>query len=623
LQSNTTTPRLIALLCALLTASVACAGEFVDLGVPVRHAQVMNAMVGPDAQGRNTKVYVNMMSAGQTFFLLQIDPDTGEVNRFDGAEGRGAWHSIVGPDDRIYFAVYGSGCPVSLWVFDPAKPEEGLHHLADWSLSEEIVWKIAADEDTIYGCTYGNALVLAYNIETGAIRCFGPFTETGQYSRPILVGREGWVYTAVGTAEWDMIALDPDTGEYHSVRSAEQKQGPMLPEGHPSWGKMYLGQEGNVYYWDNDGWHMLVGGRSIPIAAEDLGQWHKRPLEDGRVLGVCSDEGYYTLVNRATGETTRHEFDYEAPGSRLFMVGEGSDDAIYGSSIIPLQMFRHDPLTGENVQLGNPTQGGAEIYSILPIGDLMVLGSYPGAYLSVYDSRKPWRFGTDPGSNPRGYGRLGDGHFRPQAMTEGPEGRVYIGSIPDYGELGGAMGVFDVERWELVENHRDIVPDQSILALTYDPASGLIFGGTSIVGGGGSTPTADEAVVYAWDPSRKEIVWQTAPVPGSEGVTGLTLAGGKLFASVKGNRVCALDPATGEVLATGEVPRGWVHTAAIGTHSNGMVYGLTGSCIYSVDPATHEITEVATFSEGISCGFALTDDGIYFGSGTHLWMYRW
>jgi hypothetical protein len=84
-----------------------------------------------------------------------------------------------------------------------------------------------------------------------------------------------------------------------------------------------------------------------------------------------------------------------------------------------------------------------------------------------------------------------------------------------------------------------------------------------------------------------------------------------------------LDPTTGEMLGSGRVPSGWVHWAALATHSDGMAYGLTGTCIYRVDPATCEITTVAEPEGPISCGLALTEEGVYFGSGTHLWLYRW
>lgn len=599
------------------------AGEFVDLGVPVRSANVMNAMVGPDAQGRMTRIYANMMASGELSFLLQIDPATGEVERYELPPGKSAWNSIVGPDDRVYLGVAGGGPGVALWAFDPARPEAGIEHVADLSDTETVIWRLAADDHAIYGGTYPHALVLEYEIDTGAVKQHGPFTETGTYARPIFAGADGWVYAAIGTAEWDLIALDPETGEFHSVRTDEQRRGSMLPPGWQAWGRIYRAQDRTVYYWDNDGWHRLWEGESIAIPDDQIGRWEKQPLEDGRVLGVLGSDGRYSLVDRATEEVTWQRFEYEAPGSRLFMVAPGPAGQIYGSTIIPLVMFRQDPATGQNEQLGNPTAVGGEIYSMAALDGRLWIAAYPGAYLSVYDPARPWEFGTEPDSNPRGFGQLGPGHHRPHALIVGPDEQLYIGSTPDYGQLGGAMAIFDPERFELTASYRDLVPGQSITALAYDPQTGLVFGGTNITGGLGSTPTATEAVVYAWDPAAKRLVWQVAPITGSQGVTGLALAGGRLVASVKGDNVCVLDPATGEVLSRAKVPSGWVHSAALAAHTDGFVYGLTGSCIYRADPATGAVTEVASFPAGINCGIAVTERGVYFGSGTHLWVYRW
>ncbi len=608
----------------LMLCGIGRAGEFVDLGTPVRQANVMTAFVGPDADGRMTKIYAHMAASGEITFLLQIDPATGAVSRYDLPEGLGAWNSIAGPDGRVYLGVAGAEPGVALWAFDPATPERGLFHVADLSDTETVIWRLAAGDDAIYGGTYPNAQVLAYQISTGEVRTHGSFTPTGTYARPIFAGADGWVYAGIGTDDWDLIALDPRTGEFHSVRTDEQRQrGSMLPEGWTAWGRIYRAQDRTVHYWDNDGWHRLWNGESIAVADEEIGRWEKQPMEDGRVLGVFQPDGRYALVNRDTEEATWYEARYEAPASRLFMVANGPDGSIYGSSIIPLVMFRHDPVTGRNEQLGNPTTAGGEIYSMAVRHELLYVSAYPGSYLSVYDPSQPWSFGTEAGSNPRGFGPLGDGHCRPHSTTVGPDGLLYIGSTPDYGQLGGAMAVFDPERWEVVANYRNLVPDQSITALTYDPDTGLILGGTSIVGGGGSTPTAAEGVIFAWDPREKRIVWQVAPVEGSQGVAGLTMAGGRLVAAVKGDRICVLDPATGEILGSGRVPSGWVHWAALATHSDGMAYGLTRTCIYRVNPATCEITSVAEPEGPISCGLALTDQGVYFGSGTHLWVYRW
>ena len=67
----------------LILCGIARAGEFVDLGTPVRQANVMTAFVGPDADGRMTKIYAHMAATGEITFLLQIDPATGEVSRYD------------------------------------------------------------------------------------------------------------------------------------------------------------------------------------------------------------------------------------------------------------------------------------------------------------------------------------------------------------------------------------------------------------------------------------------------------------------------------------------------------------------------------------------------------------
>jgi hypothetical protein len=42
-----------------------------------------------------------------------------------------------------------------------------------------------------------------------------------------------------------------------------------------------------------------------------------------------------------------------------------------------------------------------------------------------------------------------------------------------------------------------------------------------------------------------------------------------------------------------------------------------------VDPETFAMTEIALSREKITCGFALTDTGVYFGSGKDLLRWKW
>ena len=49
------------------------------------------------------------------------------------------------------------------------------------------------------------------------------------------------------------------------------------------------------------------------------------------------------------------------------------DEKIYGSSALPLRMFRYDPITGESVNLGNPLKSRSQIYSMTNYDDKMYI----------------------------------------------------------------------------------------------------------------------------------------------------------------------------------------------------------------------------------------------------------
>ena len=88
-------------------------------------------------------------------------------------------------------------------------------------------------------------------------------------------------------------------------------------------------------------------------------------------------------------------------------------------------------------------------------------------------------------------------------MIRGPGGLIYIGSEPPYGQLGGALGVWDPQQNKTIENYRNLVTNQSIVSLAYEPKSGLIFGGSGNWGGGGTRPTEKEAKFFAFDPEAE------------------------------------------------------------------------------------------------------------------------
>jgi hypothetical protein len=49
--------------------------------------------------------------------------------------------------------------------------------------------------------------------------------------------------------------------------------------------------------------------------------------------------------------------------------------------------------------------------------------------------------------------------------------------------------------------------------------------------------------------------------------------------------------------------------------------GLTSRAVYAFDPTKAEVVHTAAAPVHIGCGFALTDEAVYFGSGPTLWRY--
>jgi hypothetical protein len=206
-------------------------------------------------------------------------------------------------------------------------------------------------------------------------------------------------------------------------------------------------------------------------------------------------------------------------------------------------------------------------------------------------------------------------------MVVGPDRRIYIGSLPPYGEHGGALGVYDPGEDSFVENFRHLIPDQSIVTLASDPKSGLIYGGSSNVGGGGTRPIEKDARLFAWDPSAMEKVLDVIPVEGDGSINAMAVMDGCLyFTSRPSNSMLQLESG-GEyprVVATSPGPVLDISLEPLGDR----LVGLTRSGVIELDPCDLRCRTLEPYPDGINCGFATLDGNIYFGSGEKLVMYR-
>ncbi|MBI3735744.1 hypothetical protein HY256_04435 [Candidatus Sumerlaeota bacterium] len=579
-------------------------GGFETLGIPVRVGGLMGCIVGPNGRGGDA-LYFNFNQMSGNLFLVQVDPDTGEAHQFNAPEGPGAWALIAGPDEKIYLGTWSGAL---ILRFDPKQPDRGIEVVGKPSPTEDYIWQYAIGKDGwIYGCTYPNAKLVRFDPKSGKMEDLGKMHETEMYARSVAVGPTGKVYTGIGTVVGDLVVYDPATGSHKSIL-------PPGLRGDKNWTSVGVSRrsDGNVYaeFGSN---LMRMDDETATIVQTGPGR-ETMKLSDGREVTAFA-RGSFSIKDPKTGAITEKKFKYEGAGDLIFMVGAGPNGDVYGSTAMPLEIFRFDPRAMKSEHLG--AMPGGEVYSMIPREGKLYLCYYGGAIMNLYDPAKPWNWGSAPESNPFSFGGVGDGHLRPRAMIYGPDGMIYVGSEPPYGQLGGALGVWDPAQNKTIENYRNIVQNQSIESLAWEPKSGLIFGGSGTVGGGGTRPSEKEAFFFAFDPKKKEKVFEAALRPGAQSYEAAFALGGKVYVCA-GDKLFIFDPAAMKIEKTIELPGGQV-PISLGADSRGQIAGLTYTSIYILDPAKGEITQTLPSPVRIKCGFALVDDYVYFGSDTQLW----
>ena len=296
-------------------------------------------------------------------------------------------------------------------------------------------------------------------------------------------------------------------------------------------------------------------------------------LRDGRVV-TAFERGSFSLNDPSTGKVVERTFKYAGAGDMIFVVGVGPGGAVYGSTAMPMEIFRYDPRAGRSEHLGG--MPGGEVYSMLEEAGKLYLCYYGGAVMNLYDPAKPfWKFGTGADCNPISFGGVGDGHLRPRAMIRGPGGLIYIGSEPPYGQLGGAhwrVGpAAEQDHRELPQPHHQ--PKHRLARLRAQERPDLRRQRQL---GRRRHPADREGgqVLRLRSQSRSARYSRPALVPGAASYPATAAADGKVFTTV-GDRLFVFDPQTMQVVRTNSLP-GAQAQISLGRHRSGLLVGLTG-----------------------------------------------
>jgi len=572
----------------------------------------LETIVGPGPEKGTDLIYASHAYEGKPFDIIAINPLTGASHVFTSpvAGEAGAWAMVAGADGHVYI-----GTTPTARIMRVDWKTKQLIDVGRPSNSEQCIWQLTLGSDNnIYGGTYPNAKLTRFNPTTGRSEDLGRMSKTENYSRFIMADNRGFVYIGIGMAKRDLVAYEIATGVHKSI----------LPQNMGGTGAVTFmrGEDGTIYA--NPGnqgkWLSLKGFSATPIAGQPVQRTPQKTLADGR--HITYEDGSLMVKNHS-GKSEKFTTGYRGKDMNIFRIALGPDDRLYGSTAVPGYIFWASP---ENNELGTIAKAGkGEVYSFLSWRDKLILAAYGfPAPVMVYKPDQPWNPGPKADQNPWQIFYTGRNEgWRPKAMIAGPGEKVYIGAVPGYGLLGGPLCVFDPLTGKF-DQYTQVVKDQSVVALVATK-EGLIVGGTDVHGGGGSRATQPEAKIFIWDPVKNENIFETVPVPGNTLIEALAVGqDGMIYGfAVKGKGIMfVFDPRAQKINYIFPNNLGHVIYNAIGRGPDGRLYGLYTGGIFTIDEQKRVMKQVAAYPPGITGGFAIRGDRIYFTSGPQIVSYK-
>ncbi|KAB8192320.1 PQQ-binding-like beta-propeller repeat protein [Nonomuraea phyllanthi] len=652
---------LVAALAALGSAAPAAASapHVEDLGVPLEDVLLIGGTVAPGPGGRTV---LWGASSGSPAHLNAVDPVTGEeVGRYDLPTAGGSWAVDATPDGSVYVGTYGDG-HLFRWT-----DQGGVQDLGRPLASENFIWSVAAGEGaTVYGGTYPGGRLFAYDPATG-VRDYGRLSPDHSYVRSVsYAGGKIYAGTEGPAAVFEIDAasgavkqlptpdgLDPEgkwaydvnaEGGFVYVRYGGASPGPMyvwdIAAG--SWtgtidtahgldvsppddeGGVYLVKSGELVRYDPR--TKAVTPTGMPFTGRVANTrgigWAELGLPDypGKsVVGLL----WRGLMFRYNPQTKAKSFVQTAVKGEpidVTTLAEGPDGRMYAGGFLNGGFAALDPKTGEREEFHTFSQSEG----MTAHDGKLYIGAYPEARVYAYDPELPWNSteyspSPEPGHEPnpaRLFDFAAEKQIRPRALVSA--GRyLAAGTMPDLGELGGVLAVWDPETGALKHAERNVVKDQSIVSLAY--RRGVLYGGTSIYSGQSATPpTQPEAKLFAWSVKENRLLWEIVPAPGKPAIPALTFDDRGRLWGIAGGEVFAVNTAARKVTTRVTLSDSTSSSGQLvyNRHDHTLYGAHAGQGVFSLDPRTGRHAELR---QGPVHHLAVHGSGdVYFAEGPRL-----
>ncbi|WP_010274221.1 FIMAH domain-containing protein [Paenibacillus senegalensis] len=594
-------------------------GVFTNLGTQITRAVSPSASFARDSSGT---LYMHVAVNGEPAKLAVINMETGEVERMLDLPGAStAWAMETGHDGKVYIGGSRNGqlyryTPGDSYVESVGRPQ-GVTH----------IWDIKKGPDgKLFIGAYPEGNVIEFDTSTDSFTDHGPMVQGELYARSLdYDAEENVLYVGVGTTT-HLIRYDLNTGTKTDILPAsyEDSSYPMSVNVVGDYLAVYL-EKSTVLFIMNKHTGEVVYEESqarqrVAASPEEdkiyyLADNHLKVFD---LATHASDALVNLQTNAYPRDITLIDLDDPAfPGLSLVMWLGGSiakynlQDGHYEASLIAVPGQPNEIRTLAKGPDGNIYSGGylggASAYNpitasihgfsgisqpeaITSAGDKLYFGVYPGARVVEFDTALPWGSG-----NPRTVLDLSaydqDRPFGMLGVEE--ENKLFIGTVAAYGKHEGALAIYDLGSGQLDHMEKNIVHNQSVVSLAY--LDGKVFGGTSIWGGLGESPTEQEGKLFVWDVATKTKITELTPVSGKRAVTGLIVGPDNNIWGIAEGVLFILDPKTYSVLYSSQLFS--VHygdtiwgDANMDVGTDGNVYGTSMGRFFKIDAGTKQYT---------------------------------
>lgn len=630
--------------------TIARNGKLTNLGPQVTMTTIQSAAFLTNKAGEEM---VYTVVRGKPAHLIGIDVRANKVvtdlplNNMDGA-----WGATVASDGSFYAG--GGGGHLYRYVPGSLKAEDLGKALG----TETYIWDlIAGDDGTIYGASYPGCRIFSYHPNKGFTDVGkGPLVENENYAHSVVYYKAtNKVYAGVGSHA-HLIELDIETGNKRELLPEKYfnqefvydmrmvaglngenrllanvtnigktliynlKSGKLEYEmdainvrgtiKSPTGNNIYYNSGSDLFSWD------LSNTAKAPAKLAKVGAVLAMKWNGKNELHIFNKNGQLIKYNTQSGKSTRTSFVIPAQPISINATALGPDGRIWTGGYLAGSNAAYDPITGKSEEY----RGMSQTEGVTLHGNNMYFGIYPHGRLFVYDIQKPWNLAD---KNPRMIGKIpGQSRFYAGATAD-DHNKIFFGSVPEYGLLGGALVEYDTKTEKLI-TYNDVVPKLSIVSLAY--AKGIVIGGTSVWGGLGVQPAVSEATLFGWSPDGKKKIFELIPVPDAKAITALINGpDGNIWGMADGI-LFIFDPVTKKVISAKQVyevsaerkkSNVW-HDAALFVHPSGNIYGAGGGQLFRIDPQSKAATIILKPASKLSMD---KQGRLYFSRGSDLWQY--